>query len=82
MIHVSALYGNDDEDTISLGNCVLLTTTACFALPFLPPCLGLDEKGIRQILRASRRKAKLLKFNGMELAALRAEGSDELNLSG
>eukprot|EP00752_Nemacystus_decipiens_P012837 g11368.t1 len=45
-------------------------------------CKGLDEKGIRKILRAARRKAKLLKFNGMDLAALRAEGSDDLDLSG
>lgn len=46
------------------------------------PFLGLDEKGIRQILRAAQKKATLLKFNGMELAALRAEGSDKLDLSG
>eukprot|EP00903_Cladosiphon_okamuranus_P012772 g11939.t2 len=45
-------------------------------------CTGLDEKGIRQILRAARKKANLLKFNGMELAALRAESSNELDLSG
>ncbi|CAM9867695.1 unnamed protein product [Scytosiphon promiscuus] len=45
-------------------------------------CKGLNEDGIKVILRASRKKAKLSTFNGMKLAALRAEGSDELDLSG
>ncbi|CAN0057175.1 unnamed protein product [Hapterophycus canaliculatus] len=45
-------------------------------------CRGLDEKGIKLILRAARKKAKLLTFNGMELAVLRAEGSEDLDLSG
>lgn len=49
---------------------------------FLPSFLGLDENGIRQILKAARKKANLSYFNGMELASLRAEGSNELDLSG
>lgn len=80
---MSALYGNNAEEHVA-GYVVILIAAGllCSALPSLPPSLGLDEKGIRQILRAARRKAKLLNFNGMELASLRAEGSDELDLSG
>ncbi|CAM9393497.1 unnamed protein product [Ectocarpus sp. 12 AP-2014] len=45
-------------------------------------CKGLDEKSIKVLLGGARRKGNLLTFNGMNLADLRAEGSDELDLSG
>ncbi|CBJ27092.1 conserved unknown protein [Ectocarpus siliculosus] len=45
-------------------------------------CKGLDEKSIKVILGGARSKGNLLTFNGMNLADLRAEGSDELDLSG
>ncbi|CAM9979057.1 unnamed protein product [Pylaiella littoralis] len=45
-------------------------------------CKGLDENSIKLILRTARKKGNLLTFNGMELAALRVEGSNELDLSG
>lgn len=44
--------------------------------------LGLKESGLKEILMAAGKKSKLLYINGMELAALRAEGSDILDLSG
>lgn len=43
---------------------------------------GLEEKGLQNILRAAGKKSNILTVNGMELAALRAEGSDVLDLSG
>ncbi|CAM9345987.1 unnamed protein product [Ectocarpus fasciculatus] len=45
-------------------------------------CKGLDEKSIRVLLGGARSKGNLLTFNGMKLANLRAEGTDELDLSG
>lgn len=79
--HVSILYGSAEYP---LARTFYDRWPAVPSLPFLvrAPFLGLDEKGIQQILRAARKKANLLTFNGMELAVLRAEGSDKLDLSG
>lgn len=57
---------------------------AAYLLPMNTPRpkSGLDEKSIRILLGGARSKRNLLTFNGMNLADLRAEGADELDLSG
>ncbi|CAM9188476.1 unnamed protein product [Laminaria digitata] len=45
-------------------------------------CQGVRERGLREVLRAAGIKSNLLAINGIDLAALRAENSDVLDLNG